>query len=203
MISKEKSYEQEDIMKKVNSSKTSSMPMLELIIIIGIFAISSIFILQMFLTANTVEQKAKDKSKSVLIAENIVEAIKAHNNFQETMKSLEFSNAAGMVEENADGSYKISKIESQEKIENTDDEAAVSYIKFYNKNWQETDTEDTYCVLVFPSYNQAEAGMMVQAEIYIYRLSPYVLFDFQGKQKVNEELCHLHIANYISKDMEN
>ena len=189
-------------MKKINSSKTSSMPMLELIIIIGIFAISSIFILQMFLTANTVEQKAKDKSKGILVAENIAETIKAGNHFQETMESLGFSNAAGMVEENADGSYKITGITPQESGEETNQEDAVSYIKFYDKNWQETDTEDAYCVVIFPSYSQAENGIMVQAELYVYRLSPYVLFDFKNSQKTSEELCHLHIAGYVLGDGE-
>lgn len=178
------------------------MPMLELIIIIGIFAMSSIFILQMFLTANTIEQKAKDKSKGILVAENITETIKAGSNFQETVKNLGFSNAAGMVEENADGSYRITGITPQEPGEEVNQKEAASYIKFYDKSWQETDTEDTYCVVIFPSYSQAKNGIMVQAELYVYRISPYVLFDFQNNQKANEELCHLHIANYVLDGVE-
>ena len=189
-------------MKRINSSKTSSMPMLELIIIVGIFAISSIFILQMFLTANTIEEKARDKSKGILIAENIAENIKAGNQFQETMKSLGFSNASGMVETNPDGSYKITKITTQESGKEIEEGAAASYIKFYNKNWQETDTEDTYCVVVFPTYSQGENGTMVQAELYEYRKIPYILFDLKNEQKENEELCHLQVANYVQSSVE-
>ncbi len=189
-------------MKRINSSKTSSMPMLELIIIIGIFAITSTFILQMFLTANTVEQKARDKSKAALIAENITETIKSSNSFQETIKSLGFSNGTGMVEEDADGGYKVTEITEGKSSEETEMAEAVSYIKFYDKSWQETDTNNTYCVVVVPSYNHAENGTIVQAELYVYRLSPYVLFRFQNKQEVKEELCHLHIANYVIENKE-
>lgn len=189
-------------MKKINSAKTSSMPMLEVIIIIGIFAISSIFILQMFLTANTVELKAKDKSKSVIVAENITETIKGSSSFQEAMKTLGFTSASGLVKEKADGSFEISEIENKELTEE-DKEDAASYIRFYDKNWNATDKEDVYCALVFPSYSQSKAGMLVEAEVYIYRLSSYVLFDFKNTQKTNEQLYHLHIGNYISNTTEN
>ena len=159
-------------MKKINSSKTSSMPMLELIIVIGIFAICSIFLLQMFVSANIIEEKARDKSKGLLAAENVAESIKAGSDFQKTMQSLGFSDA--------------------------DD----SYTKFYDENWTETKETDKYSITVFPTYSQTENGTLVQAELYVYRNQPYAQFGFSQVSEQREELCHLSVADYVPGDEE-
>ena len=60
-------------MEKRKQSQNAKLPMLELIINIGVFAIISMFLLEMFLAANSLQQKAKDQGIAITKAETIAE----------------------------------------------------------------------------------------------------------------------------------
>ena len=74
--------------------RSSKMPMLEMILVIGYFSVISVFILQLFLSANMLQSKAKDEGKAIVQSERIAETIKAANSFEAAKKEcklLEYS----------------------------------------------------------------------------------------------------------------
>lgn len=75
-------------MKKMKRNHEAQMPLLEIIMVTGIFIVISGFLLQMFVSANKLEQDAKVLSQAVLCAENIAEEIKASKNLSSAMESL-------------------------------------------------------------------------------------------------------------------
>lgn len=75
-------------MKKMKRNHEAQMPLLEIIMVTGIFIVISGFLLQMFVSANKLEQNAKVLSQAVLCAENIAEEIKASKNLSSAMESL-------------------------------------------------------------------------------------------------------------------
>ena len=53
--------------------------LIEIIIAIGIIAIISVFVLQVFITAKTLNQKANDLDNSVFISSNLIELFRSGN----------------------------------------------------------------------------------------------------------------------------
>lgn len=86
-------------MKRISKNNEAKMPMLEIVISVGIFTIISVFLLKMFISANTLEEDAKILTKAVLSSETIAETIKAEKNFEQAMSGLEF-------EKEENGTYK-------------------------------------------------------------------------------------------------
>lgn len=165
--------------------RSSKMPMLEMILVIGYFSVISVFILQLFLSANMLQSKAKDEGKAIVQSERIAETIKAADSFEAAKKEcklLEYSKI--------DDKKQIEKI-IMDKVEN----ATVKrfYMLYFDMNWKESETESMYTMVIVPSVNTEFCMNMEEYDIYVFRLQGYASL-FQ--QKDNEELYHLHFAKY-------
>lgn len=86
-------------MKRISKNNEAKMPMLEIVISVGIFTIISVFLLKMFISANTLEENAKILTKAVLSSETIAETIKGEKNLEKAMNELAFN-------KEKDGTYK-------------------------------------------------------------------------------------------------
>lgn len=187
-------------MKKKKDSHVLSMPMLEMILGIGIFLIISVVVLQLFLSANMLQSKAKDTGKAVIISENIAEAIKGTKNIEVAVQGLSMQMAAAKLEQQSDGSYHFSELNmapglSEEAIKQSGQ--TVIYIVNYDKDWNIVSKEDTYCAILIPSEVEKENGRMLQMGIYVYCLKGYPSL---GKRESHILLYHLQAEKYHSED---
>lgn len=64
-------------MSKYDNHNTSHLPLIESVIIIAIFAVVSVFIMQLYVAADRLQGKSVNVSKATILAENTVEQIKA------------------------------------------------------------------------------------------------------------------------------
>ena len=62
---------------KYDKQSTARLPLVESVIIIAIFAVVSVVIMQMYLSADRIQKKAVNISKATIIAENKAEELKA------------------------------------------------------------------------------------------------------------------------------
>ena len=76
--------------KRERQSQLAKMPLLELVITIGIFAVISVFLLELFLAANSLQQKARDTGKATIFSENIAENIKGAEKKEKAIEELGF-----------------------------------------------------------------------------------------------------------------
>lgn len=141
-------------MKKIKEFRSPGMPLLEIMIVIGMFSVISVFILQLFLSADTMKEKARDTSKAVILAENAAEAVKGSASFEEAAVRI------GIKKER---------------------EADAWYAAYYDSDWKPAEEKDIYCLAVVPSMTAEAAGTTIYADIYVYRLKGY-LFD-SGAQR--------------------
>ncbi|MDE7424570.1 MAG: hypothetical protein K2N51_12935 [Lachnospiraceae bacterium] len=169
-------------------SRSAKMPMLEIIITIGIFAVASVFILELFLSANTLQNRAKDQSKAVVLAETIAETVKSCKVFEEAADGLGLEKTVARITQQKNGSYEISKIDEPEDMK---DGIAV-YTGHFDENWKAVKEEDTYSVIVIPYEEQVQGSVMANYEVYIYRLKGYV--SVMG-EKDSEELYHMSFSH--------
>lgn len=136
-------------MKKIKEFRSSGMPLLEVIIAIGMFSVISVFILQLFLSADTMEAKARDISKAVILAENAAEAVRGSASFEDAAVRI------GLRKER---------------------EADAWYAAYYDSDWNPAEEKAAYCLAVVPSMTAEAAGTTTYVDIYVYRLKGY-LFD--------------------------
>ena len=61
---------------KYDKQSTARLPLVESVIIIAIFAVVSVVIMQMYLSADRIQKKAVNISKATILAENLAEELK-------------------------------------------------------------------------------------------------------------------------------
>lgn len=155
-------------MEKRKESQNAKLPMLELIINIGVFAVISIFLLEMFLAANSMQQKAKDQGIAITKAETIAESIKNADSFSVTESDLGFTKMWGNVTEQEDGNYQITGLSQSAKKD-----ATAVYVQHFNEEWEAVTEEDTYSVLLVPYTKNMQEAIVENYEVYVYRLKGY------------------------------
>lgn len=179
-------------MEKRKQSQNAKLPMLELIISIGVFAVISVFLLEMFLVANSLQQKAKDQGIAITKAETIAETIKSADGFSEVETELGFTKMWGTMVEQEDGSYQITRLDQKEKKDTT-----VVYVLHFNEEWEPATKEDTYSVLVVPYTKTMQEGTVENYEVYVYRLKGYPSL-LQTKNQI--ALFQLSFSKYSGMD---
>lgn len=160
--------------------------MLEIVICIGIFAIISVFLLQMFLSSNALQEKSEDVGKSILKAENMAETIKAADNIEQAIDQLQLEQAFIAMDEKED-TYTLKGV-FQKKAEGTKE----GYISYYDKNWKmsKENKKAKYCVVMLE--NQAEKGLQ-EVNLFFFHLGGYSLLE-GGKKNIL--LYYLHTSDY-------
>lgn len=179
-------------MEKRKQSQNAKLPMLELIINIGVFAVISVFLLEMFLAANSMQQKAKDQGIAITKAETIAETIKSAERFSEVERDFGFTKMWGNMTEQEDGSYQINGLSQSAKKY-----ATVLYVQHFNEDWEPVTEEDTYSVLVVPYTKTMQEATVENYEVYAYRLKGYPSL-LQKKEQV--ELFELSFSIYRGMD---
>lgn len=136
---------------KVKERTHSEVPLLEIIFTIGIFAIISIVILQMFLGADTLRRKAEDISRGTIAAETVIESIKGMDSIEEAMKSMGFS--PGPEKEDFDENY----------------------ILTLGENWEKQE-EEAFRISVDLKENRKAGGTLQDIQVTVIKKKPYGLF---------------------------
>lgn len=154
--------------RKIKQSENARLPMLELVISIGVFAVISVFLLEMFLAANSLQQKAKDEGKAITKAETIAEMLKSADSLEAVAKELSMKPMWGEVKEQKDGSYQIANL-TREQAEGM----TQIYALHYDKDWNAVDKEDMYSILVVPYQMTVQDETIENYAIYTYRLQDY------------------------------
>lgn len=163
----------------MKGSRSSGMPMLEIVLSIGIFTIISVFILQLFLSADSLERQAKDISKAVIYAENVAEVIKSYGSVESGMNFLGFSKNFGILE------YEIEEKWSKKEM--------THYVLSYDQDWNITKEERTYEVIVIPELLEEDLGSLSYVYIYVYHTRDNKLVKTDTSKK---ELYSLKVAVY-------
>lgn len=176
-------------MKKIKESRTSSIPMLEIIFSIGIFTIISVFVLQLFLSADVLQKKAKDTSKAVIYAENIVEVLKASDSFEEAIELLGLKEEKGTIKQEDNNSYQLEVLGENSSGDD------IYYSAYYNRQWEVVEKRDTYSIIVVPYEVDSGNGIVTYVDIFVYRLRPYPTI---GEKSQMNQLYHLKAAIYFS-----
>lgn len=175
-------------MKKISGSHTGGMPMLEIIITIGIFTAISVFILNLFVSADTLENRAMDTSKAVLCAENAAEAIRAADSFAEVIEVLGLKEEKGTIRNESGQSIQLDVLEDGMGTD-------LYYTAHYDKDWKMVDEKSMFCLLVVPSAQEDEFGSMIYADIFVYHWKNYT-----DTADNNGQLVHLLVKNYSPKE---
>lgn len=132
-------------MEKQEQQKGSfNMPMVELILVIGIFTIVSVLLLRMYFSANHLQKEAADFSRAVILAESIAEEIKAAESIKEAAKG----HPSFQMQE--DGTYLIS----------------------YDKDFKETtEKKANYEICIIETKIQTKTGSLNRVQILAYQIS--------------------------------
>ena len=104
--------------------------MVEPVIVITFFAVISVFLLRMFASTEKLRSGAEEMSKSVIRAESVMEYVLATGNAEEDLDALGFTE--------------------------TKDDTGTYLVKYFDKDWQETDRPERYTMKVY--VNSAERG---------------------------------------------
>lgn len=168
--------------------RSAKMPMLELILVIGYFSVISVFILQLFLSANMLQNKAKDEGKAIILTEKIAETIKSADRFEDAKKECNLLKYSKKDENN--------QIEEKimDKLESATEESI--YILYLDKDWKETKEEAMYSVVVIPSINAEFSLNMEDYDVHVYRLQDYTSLIHQDDKEEELELYQLQFSKY-------
>ena len=158
----------EHMERKIKQSENARLPMLELVVSIGVFAVISVFLLEMFLAANSLQQKAKDEGKAITKTETIAEMLKSADSLEEVVHDLSMHPMWGEVKEQKDGSYQIKNLTKEQG-----DGLTQIYSLHYDKDWNLVEKEDMYSILVIPYQMAVQGETMENYAIYTYRLQDY------------------------------
>lgn len=172
-------------MVKSPQSRSAKMPMLELIFVIGLFVIISVFLLQLFLSANMLQSRARDEGKAIVQSEKIAEIIKAADSFEEAKKECHLLEFSGIDEKS-----RVEKI-IMDQLKRAKGE--LIYTLYFDKNWEESTTEVMYTAIVSSSVNEEYSPYMEEYDVYVFRLQGYASM---FRQKESEELYHLQFSKY-------
>ncbi len=134
---------------KVKSRKLN-MPMLEIIITLGILTIVSVFLMRLFLGANSLETKAKDISKACILAQSAGETIKIEASIEDAIKEL------GLVLVKEDGNSKV-------------------YEKYYDSSWKESVDKKAYTMTIMVTETPVENTNLLTADIQITKDKAYAV----------------------------
>lgn len=153
---------------KVKSRKLN-MPMLEIIITLGILMIVSVFLMRLFLGANSLENKARDISKACILAENAGEVIKAAEDVKDARLQLHLN---------------LKAMEGE----------ALIFKKQFDSKWQEVNKEGAYTMQVVIKETEYGEKYLVEADITITKNKPYTVI-----KEDTEPLAQLTCKSYKAR----
>lgn len=148
-------------LKKLNAS------MLEIICTLGILVVVSVFLLRLFLGANSLETKARDISKACILAENIADTIKGYQTMDEAIQSL-----------------KLVQIQNNY--------ATAIYERYYDADWKPRKKPGKYRVVVTVEHQQMGNNILYDVDILVKNEKKYAVIE----NDAGHELASLHVSSY-------
>lgn len=158
------------MIQKVNGRKLN-MPMLEIIITLGILTIVSVFLMRLFLGANSLETKAKDISKACILAENTAETIKAAASYESALQELSL-NQVSLDEDDI-------------------------YRKYYDSQWKEQQQPATYTMEIAMTKTSYDQSMLLAATITVSKDKPYAVIKEEQEPLAKLE-CKSYKNSFVS-----
>lgn len=153
-------------MKKAKAKRMNTS-MLELICTLGILMIVSVFVMRLFLGANSLETKARDVSKACILAETIADTIKGYPTVEEALQEL-----------------KLQQIQDNHLIK--------VYEKYYDGDWRAKRKPSKYRVTVVVEQQEMSNNTYYEVDIMIKKEKEYPMI----KNDSGCELASVHIASY-------
>jgi prepilin-type N-terminal cleavage/methylation domain-containing protein len=152
--------------------------LVEVIIAIGVIAIASVIILQLFITAKNLNQKSEDLDKSILASTSIVELIKS-------------GKAPGDIKANPSIEYAL--------IDESND--IISINMYYDNNWNLIESKDinlcyTLTAVISPASSintkDNKASRAYAIEVHVVKAKPYPL-----EKSIDKEIYSLSTIRYF------
>jgi prepilin-type N-terminal cleavage/methylation domain-containing protein len=161
---------------KIKNNK--GFTLVEVIIAIGVIAIASVIILQLFITAKNLNQKSSDLDKSILASTSIVELIKS-------------GEAPGDIKANPSIEHAL--------IDESND--IININMYYDDNWNLIESKDTnlfytLTAVISPASSINSKGiktsMAYAIEVHVFKAKPYPL-----EKSFNKEIYSLETIRYF------
>ncbi len=153
-------------MRKTKAKKMNTS-MLELICTLGILMIVSVFVMRLFLGANSLETKARDVSKACILAETIADTIKGYPTVKEALEEL-----------------KLQQVQDNHLI--------AVYEKYYDGDWRAKRKPSKYRVTVVVEQQEMPNNTYYEVDITIKKEKKYPMI----KNDSGCELASVHIVSY-------
>ncbi|MDF2533609.1 MAG: hypothetical protein K0Q65_3190 [Clostridia bacterium] len=163
-------------MQKIKNNR--GFTLVEVIIAIGVIAIASVIILQLFITAKNLNQKSEDLDKSILASTSIVELIKS-------------GKAPGDIKANPSIEYAL--------IDESND--IISINMYYDNKWNLIESKDTnlcytLTAVIAPAASintkDNKASRAYAIEVHVVKAKPYPL-----EKSFNKEIYSLETIRYF------
>lgn len=154
-------------MRKKAKAKKMNILMLELICTLGILMIVSVFVMRLFLGANSLETKARDVSKACILAETIADTIKGYPTVKEALEEL-----------------KLQQVQDNHLI--------AVYEKYYDGDWRAKRKPSKYRVTVVVEQQEMPNNTYYEVDITIKKEKKYPMI----KNDSGCELASVHIVSY-------
>ena len=154
------------MMRKTKAKKMNTS-MLELICTLGILMIVSVFVMRLFLGANSLETKARDVSKACILAETIADTIKGYPTVKEALEEL-----------------KLQQVQDNHLI--------AVYEKYYDGDWRAKRKPSKYRVTVVVEQQEMPNNTYYEVDITIKKEKKYPMI----KNDSGCELASVHIVSY-------
>lgn len=164
-------------LRNLNKSQ-AGFSLIEIIMSIGILAIVSIFIMQMYIKATSLKEMAFDKDYALSTAQTVLEVYKSRGPEREI-----WINTEAILNETA-------------VINQLDDPNSYTVEYYYDRNWQPAkDKQDKGYTLRLIIENQTDSvlpGSLTRADVSVIRQHPYLL-----SYEDNMVLCNLQSSTYF------
>ena len=154
-------------MRKKAKAKKMNILMLELICTLGILMVMSVFIIRLFLGANSLERKARDVSKACMLIETIADTIKGCPTIEEALEEM-----------------KLQQIQDNHLI--------AVYEKYYDGDWRAKRKPSKYRAIVVVEQQEMSNNTYHEVDITIKKEKKYPVI----KNDSGCELASVHIASY-------
>lgn len=112
----------------------SSAMLLELIIVIGFFAVISVFLLKMFVSADSTRKEALRLSKATVLVESAFEVVSRYDNVEEAFNVLGYSTV--------------------------DEDGAKVRVAYYDESWKQTNIVSRYTIKIYETKETHASGVL-------------------------------------------
>jgi hypothetical protein len=154
------------------TSRSFRISFIEMVIVIGVFALISILVFRLFLAADSLQKDAVNTSEALIKAETIAEVLKGSNSFEDELLELGLSKETISIEQES-----------------------LTFQMYFNQEWEPVQTIGEHVLQVTISTQATNAGNMEIAEIIVFEE-----MDLHHEIDIINEWCNLTVKKYHPND---